>query len=287
MVKHIERQLALRTELSPQEREDGGGNARSVRLAFSRKASGYEQHASIQQQVARKTFSLVERLAGVCGYNLNGRKVLEIGCGTGILTGLLLEGGFAVTALDLSNQMVKEASARLGNNEKLEFRVGDFLRCQTLEARYPLVVSSSSLHWILPLEQCFERIGQLQTIGDRLVFSIMLAGTLKELHDARNALSLDKQVEGGMPGFSDVSLALAGSGYVTDMLQVREMKVTYPGAMQMLKALSALGVCGGVYGQRRLSRGETLSLVAELDKSAEFDGVPARYHVGFFSCVKS
>lgn len=44
----------------------------------------------------------------------HGDRILEIGCGTGSVTALLLERGAQITAIDQAPEMIEQATARLG-----------------------------------------------------------------------------------------------------------------------------------------------------------------------------
>ena len=59
----------------------------------------------------------------------NGDKVLDLACGTGILTPFLYEKtGCDVLGLDLSPKMIKKAKEKYQGNPHLHFESGDFLR---------------------------------------------------------------------------------------------------------------------------------------------------------------
>jgi demethylmenaquinone methyltransferase/2-methoxy-6-polyprenyl-1,4-benzoquinol methylase len=71
------------------------------------------------------TFGRVERLHAAVAMaavpdDEAGVRVLEIGCGTGAVTALLVSRGAAVTALDQAPEMLEQAKARLGANASVE-----------------------------------------------------------------------------------------------------------------------------------------------------------------------
>ena len=55
-----------------------------------------------------------------------GDKVLDLGCGTGIISGILRDMGCDVTAMDISDKMIELAKARYGNNSGIDFVCQDF-----------------------------------------------------------------------------------------------------------------------------------------------------------------
>lgn len=59
-----------------------------------------------------------------CGLERN-KKTLDLGCGTGIISDILLQAGCAVTALDLSDKMI-EAARKKHAGKDIRFVCGDF-----------------------------------------------------------------------------------------------------------------------------------------------------------------
>jgi SAM-dependent methyltransferase len=74
--------------------------------------------------------------------DVKGRRVLEAGCRPGVLTGWLADNGAAVTAMDVSRQMVRLASDRVGDRARIV--VGDLCEPLTFaaDASVDLVVAS-------------------------------------------------------------------------------------------------------------------------------------------------
>jgi magnesium-protoporphyrin O-methyltransferase len=75
--------------------------------------------------------------------DLRGRRLLDAGCGTGMLALEAAKRGAEVTAIDLSPTLVGLARDRLPGNLKVDFRVGDML--DPALGRFDHVVSMDSL----------------------------------------------------------------------------------------------------------------------------------------------
>jgi 2-polyprenyl-3-methyl-5-hydroxy-6-metoxy-1,4-benzoquinol methylase len=103
---------------------------------------------------------------------LAGRRVLEVGCGSGNLTTWLALQGAAATGVDVSEGMLRVARRRAQVNDVSE-RVT--LRSSALEAlddpdgSYDVVLANQVLHH-LELDAAMDRIGRLLVPGGRAVF---------------------------------------------------------------------------------------------------------------------
>ena len=53
---------------------------------------------------------------------------------------------------------------------------------------FPLIVSSSALHWMTPVSETIKRLASMLEPGGNLVSALMVKGTFEELHNARQYL---------------------------------------------------------------------------------------------------
>jgi ubiquinone/menaquinone biosynthesis C-methylase UbiE len=93
--------------------------------------------------------------------DVTGQRVLEAGCGPGVLTSWLVDNGASVTAMDVSPEMVRLATDRLGGRARiLVADLADPLEFAA-DASVDLVVASLVLHyladWTVPLAE-FHRV---------------------------------------------------------------------------------------------------------------------------------
>ena len=97
---------------------------------FSRFAKSYRRRFS------RKGLepSQKQLLQGIEAKDLNGKTLLEIGCGVGYFHQLMLKNGAAsATGVDLSDKMIEQAADLAGENqlaEQTRYLVGDFVELQ-------------------------------------------------------------------------------------------------------------------------------------------------------------
>lgn len=79
-----------------------------------------------------------------------GARVLEIGCGTGILTEALAARGLNVTAVEIGERMAAVARRRLATYPDVEIAVCAFEEFDLPPERFDLVVAATSFHWVDP-----------------------------------------------------------------------------------------------------------------------------------------
>jgi malonyl-CoA O-methyltransferase len=94
---------------------------KAVAQNFGRRARDYSRHAHLQQHSAQTLWAFVQEQGGLP----NAGQVVEIGCGTGLLTELLHVPDQAYLATDLSPEMLEQCRSRLSNRQGLSFAVLD------------------------------------------------------------------------------------------------------------------------------------------------------------------
>ena len=118
------------------------------------------------------------------------RRILELGCGTGFLTRQLLESfrQAQIDAIDISAAMIEQARREVGFNDRVHWHVCD-VRDYQAPTLYDLIASSSSLQWMQPLHDLFVHLASMLRPGGRLLCSLMVEGTLGELHRLRREIA--------------------------------------------------------------------------------------------------
>jgi SAM-dependent methyltransferase len=111
-----------------------------TRQEFARQAAGFAASAATtdQAQVAR----LVEAIGETAG------RVLDVGCGPGIVTSALAEGAQEVVALDLIPQMLEQARERCAKagRTNVVFKEGSATALPFADATFDAVVTRLSFH---------------------------------------------------------------------------------------------------------------------------------------------
>lgn len=153
---------------------------RKIRQRFARAAATYDRQAMVQQGVAARLLRLLDRHMGEPP-----RRVLEIGCSTGILTAGLTRqypGIIDLYANDLVPQFKPLIAQRVPLQMHLEFLAGD-IESIALPDDLDLVISSSTFHWLADLPALLNRLHGRMTLNGTLCFSIYGAENLRELRE--------------------------------------------------------------------------------------------------------
>jgi len=150
--------------------------ARYVRGLFATIADRYDLITVVLSygQDARWKRRLVAR-----GEPLEGKRVLDLACGTGDIAFLAAAGGARVTGLDLTPRMIElarqkimwgEASAsRAGDRRSVEFLVGDMTALPIADGSVDLVTTGYGLRNVPDLERAIAEIRRVLKPGGRLL----------------------------------------------------------------------------------------------------------------------
>ncbi len=113
-----------------------------------------------------------------------GEKILDLGCGEGILTEKIIASGADVLGVDNSAELIEGAQHR-----GLKVACIDALE-MTFDEEFDAVFSNAALHWMSPLSKIFENVYRALKPGGRFVAEMGGAGNIQSIRMALyNALS--------------------------------------------------------------------------------------------------
>ena len=232
----------------------------------------YDSMAEVQKSVAARLMEMLPQAPP--------GRILEIGCGSGQLTRLLVEafGESEIDAIDDSAEMI--AHAKRWTLAPVRWHVAD-LREYRPQRPYSWVVSNSALHWILPVADAIAGLPALLEEGGLVCFSIMLKGTFGELQAARRRAVPAKVPRASLPTGGEVYAALEAAGLECEQGCQQDLVLRFPSARSFLESIRAQGLTGGDFAasQRALHRGELRELLAryQADFGDDAGTVPATY----------
>jgi SAM-dependent methyltransferase len=116
---------------------------RSRGKAFDRIAADYDRHRPTYPE------QLVDLACDLAGLE-RGAEVLEIGCGSGQLTGSLLARGLRVTAIEPGARLAALAGRRLAGLGDLSIVNANFEDARLPQGQFQAVFSASAIHWVDP-----------------------------------------------------------------------------------------------------------------------------------------
>lgn len=249
---------------------------RSIASRFSAAAGGYTAAADIQLLAAQGVADSLASLPAPA-------RVLDLGCGTGILTRLVAQryAAAAVCGVDISPAMIRRAREETGPSKRIQWQVADGAAFADSRG-FDLVVSSASFHWMGPLPRLFGNMARLLRNGGHLVFSMMLDGTLGELHRLRREVAPGKAPVARLPSGDAALASLRASGFRVESHREDTVRAVYPSARDLLRRLHEQGVTGGPVsgGRGVLSAGELSLLEKRYGREfAEPGGVYATFAI--------
>jgi malonyl-CoA O-methyltransferase len=258
----------------------------SVAQQFSRAAESYERGAGLHRHVAARLVEMLPEPDGSEAW-----RILEVGCGTGVLTDLIRRRYPEATlcAIDVAAGMTRYLREMHPNDKLLECVVAD-ARTFASDRPFDLVVSSSSLHWAAPLSETMANLGRLTRAGRRLVAAVMVEHTLRELHALRRTIAPDKVPLARLAGANEVVEVVARSGFVVREKALETVQTRYRSADDFLRTIHAQGLTGGEVSRaaQLLNRSELRRLIDAYDQSYRdlHGGVYASFEVLYLDAVR-
>ncbi len=230
-------------------------NNKRIIDSFSRAASQYDQWSASQQTIAGQ---LSEWMPG----DVSIRNILDVGCGTGHLTGLMSEKypGASILGIDFAPGMIGVCRRKFTRQKNIEFKVEDALRFESI-GNYQLVGSSCSFQWMGCPENLLTRLKRSTAPGGYLLATFLTEESFGELR------SCYREVTGrGLHGprlhpAGEIEAALSGSGWISLKSEVHEHRFCHASCLDLLKSMKESGAAiGPEDGTSQLNVRETRQL---------------------------
>src|SRR6056297_343493 len=135
-------------------------------------ATAYEDDHSFVYEYGADVLELLAPAAG--------ERVLDLGCGTGALTGKIAASGADIVGIDSAAEMIERARA---NHPELAFRQAD-ARTATFDEPFDAVFSNAALHWIDEQDAALSTVSDALRPGGRFVAELGGDGNVAAIVDA-------------------------------------------------------------------------------------------------------
>ena len=123
-------------------------------------ADGFTYHFHVRRQ--RVLELLPERLG----------RVLDVGCGPGVMTEAVLARGGTFEGIDLSPEMVREATDRFAGREAVGFREGSIEAIDAPDERYDQVICMAVIEYLASPDQALAEIARVLKPGGVTIVTV-------------------------------------------------------------------------------------------------------------------
>jgi malonyl-CoA O-methyltransferase len=230
----------------------------AVSRNFSGAAEDYDGAAAAQDEIAE---GLVRRLPGAFAP----ASMVDLGCGTGLLSGRLLERfpGATLLGLDLADGMIAACRRRFAAEPRARFAVSDAEDPRACAGPVHLVATSCAAQWFVDPGGTFRRWSRALAPGGIFAAALLVRGSYPELDGAHRA-AFGVSFDGlDFPGEAEVGALLRRSGLDEVVADPAVVAVPYGSAREALASFRAIGaVLRGHSGRASLGAGAARRLLA-------------------------
>jgi malonyl-CoA O-methyltransferase len=213
---------------------------------FSKAVATYDENALLQKELAGR---LAEEISNSVDVQVT-KRILEIGCGTGVYTKLLADRfpQAEILALDFSRQMIAAAKEKMSGTPRVRFLCEDgeaFLAEGSRGETFDLITSNATLQWFAGLETAFRNMKNVLRPGGLLVASVFGAGSLKELGCGLTEI-FGKEIGLAAQHFPDLAMLqqAAKLSFAAFDIERKIIGRCYPSSLELLRQLKKTGTTG-------------------------------------------
>ncbi len=211
-----------------------------VRLNFSKAADHYDILTRLQRNIADE---LLQKIEG-----LQPKQILDIGCGTGYLTGKIKDCFIQedVWGVDFSEGMIAKAEQKFpGIHWALEDAQGLSFRNE----QFDLVVSNLAYQWVDDMPKALSEA--CRVLSREGVFTASLFGfnTCKELFISLKETGASKEDLKRLPTAEIIAHSLEHAGFQTADVECQRGSIGFKNLSELLEWIKAIGANGFSKGQ--------------------------------------
>ncbi len=208
-----------------------------VRRSFAAAAATYDQAAHLQRAVGQALLQTTGLAA------LQGR-VMDLGCGTGFLSGELLAGGWCkasdLLAVDIALSMVAATRNKLTGAYQAHYLCADAEQLPFVDDSIQHIFSNLALQWCRQLAFAVIEFRRVLSPGGHIHFTTFGPKTLRELKAAWQTVDDNQHVIDFYSG-ADIRAILQQAG-LTDISVQSQLHINYyPTVKDLLQELKHLG----------------------------------------------
>lgn len=253
---------------------------KKVAQSFSKSAKSYHKFAEIQMKVAEGLTASVRPWKDI----IPSGPVLEVGCGTGFLSELMLEEfpkrDFVLT--DVSPDMLSFTKERLKDNENCTFEVFDVDSIQNPEPTYSLIISNFAAQWFDDTAIGLEKLTKMLLPGGLLLVTFPGNHSFMEWYECCLVLGLPYTAN-PLPDVEEVVVKLSLGPVQIDYYE-NDLFQDFSSSMDFLKHIKEIGAGVSISG-KSLTVKQLKLLTSFWDKKVS-NQIKAKWHVVYLAAKK-
>jgi malonyl-CoA O-methyltransferase len=246
-----------------------------IKRSFAAASDTYDSVAELQRTVGRELLQAIDTT------HLKGT-LLDLGCGTGFLTGELLARSRyeSMIALDIALPMLQAAQGKLVDQPNINYICADAEHLPLGGQRIDAVLSNLALQWCRNLDAVFTDIKRVLKPEGQLVFSTFGPQTLHELKSAWATVDHYSHVN---EFYSEAQLKhfLLQAGFKNSQLKSTVYISRYQSVWTLMQELKHLGAQHVVAGRNKKITTQTAmqKMITAYEKHKVNDQIPATFEV--------